>query len=75
VLGVLPGVIGLVQATEVVKLILGLGESLAGRLLHFDALAMRFRETRLRPDPECPVCAAGRAFAGYIDYQAFCAAP
>ncbi|QWF19206.1 molybdopterin-synthase adenylyltransferase MoeB [Lysobacter capsici] len=72
VLGVLPGVVGLIQATEVVKLILGLGESLAGRLLHFDALAMRFRETRLRPDPDCPVCAAGRAFPGYIDYQAFC---
>jgi len=75
VLGVLPGVIGLIQATEVVKLILGLGESLAGRLLHFDALGMRFRQTRLRPDPQCPVCAAGRAFPGYIDYQAFCAAP
>ncbi|KRB08519.1 molybdopterin-synthase adenylyltransferase MoeB [Lysobacter sp. Root690] len=73
VLGVLPGVVGLIQATEVVKLILGLGESLAGRLLHFDALAMRFRETRLRPDPDCPVCAADRAFPGYIDYQAFCA--
>jgi len=74
VLGVLPGVIGLIQATEVVKLILGLGESLAGRLLHFDALGLRFRETRLRPDPDCPVCAAGRAFPGYIDYQAFCGA-
>lgn len=73
VLGVLPGVIGLVQATEVIKLILGLGESLAGRLLHFDALGMRFRETRLRPDPDCPVCAAGREFPGYIDYHAFCA--
>ncbi|MGO1072656.1 molybdopterin-synthase adenylyltransferase MoeB [Lysobacter sp. CA199] len=74
VLGVLPGVVGLIQATEVVKLILGLGESLAGRLLHFDALGMRMRETRLRPDPDCPVCATGRAFPGYIDYQAFCAA-
>lgn len=74
VLGVLPGVVGLIQATEVVKLILGLGESLAGRLMHFDALGMRFRETRLRPDPGCPVCAADREFPGYIDYQAFCAA-
>ncbi|MEH6414489.1 molybdopterin-synthase adenylyltransferase MoeB [Pseudomonas sp. CGJS7] len=73
VLGVLPGVVGLIQATEVVKLILGLGESLAGRLLNFDALGMRFRETRLRPDPQCPVCAAGREFPGYIDYHAFCA--
>ena len=65
VLGVLPGVIGLLQATEAIKLLLGLGESLAGRLLHFDALAMRFRETRLRPDPDCPVCAVGRLFPGY----------
>jgi molybdopterin/thiamine biosynthesis adenylyltransferase len=74
VLGVLPGVIGMLQATEVLKLILGLGEPLAGRLLLFDALAMRFRETRLAPDPECPVCAPGRAFPGYVDYEAFCAA-
>ncbi|ALN80474.1 molybdopterin-synthase adenylyltransferase MoeB [Lysobacter antibioticus] len=74
VLGVLPGVVGLIQATEVIKLILGLGESLAGRLLHFDALGLRFRETRLAPDPDCPVCAAGREFPGYIDYQAFCSA-
>lgn len=73
VLGVLPGVIGLLQATEVIKLILGIGEALAGRLLHFDALAMRFRETRLSADPECPVCAPGRVFPGYIDYQRFCA--
>ncbi len=73
VLGVLPGVIGLLQATEALKLILGIGTPLAGRLLQFDALAMRFRETRLHPDAECPVCAAGRAFPGYIDYAAFCA--
>lgn len=73
VLGVLPGVIGLLQATEAIKLILGVGEPLAGRLLHFDALAMRFRETRLAPDPDCAVCAPGRAFPGYIDYAAFCA--
>ncbi len=74
VLGVLPGVVGLIQATETLKLILGLGESLAGRLLHFDALGLRLRETRLRPDPACPVCAPGRAFPGYADYQAWCAA-
>jgi molybdopterin/thiamine biosynthesis adenylyltransferase/rhodanese-related sulfurtransferase len=73
VLGVLPGVIGLLQATEAVKLILGIGAPLTGRLLQFDALAMRFRETRLTPDPQCPVCALGRAFPGYIDYAAFCA--
>lgn len=73
VLGVLPGVIGLLQATEAIKLILGIGEPLAGRVLHFDALAMRFRETRLRPDPDCALCAPGRPFPGYLDYAAFCA--
>ncbi|GAA5008754.1 hypothetical protein GCM10025793_19170 [Lysobacter lycopersici] len=74
VLGVLPGVIGLLQATEAVKLILGIGAPLAGRLLQFDALAMRFREIRLSPDPQCPVCAPDSAFTGYIDYHAFCGA-
>ena len=74
VLGVLPGVIGLLQATEVVKLLLGIGDSLAGRLQQFDALSMRFRETRLRHDPDCAVCAVGRPFPGYIDYAAFCRA-
>ena len=73
VLGVVPGVIGLLQATEAIKLLLGLGEPLRGRLLQFDALAMRFRETRLRADPQCPVCALGLAFPGYVDYAAFCA--
>lgn len=73
VLGVLPGVIGLIQATEAIKLILQIGDPLIGRLLHFDALSMRFRETRLSADPECPVCAPDRAFPGYIDYAAFCA--
>lgn len=72
VLGVLPGMVGLLQATEVLKLLLGMGEPLVGRLLTFDALGMRFRETRLRPDPDCPLCAPGRAFPGYIDYAAFC---
>ena len=74
VLGVLPGMVGLLQATEVLKLLLGIGEPLVGRLLTFDALGMRFRETRLRPDPGCPLCAPGRAFPGYIDYAAFCSA-
>jgi molybdopterin/thiamine biosynthesis adenylyltransferase/rhodanese-related sulfurtransferase len=73
VLGVLPGVIGLLQATEAIKLFLGIGDPLAGRLLHFDALAMRFRETRLAPDPDCPVCATGTTFPGYADYARFCA--
>src|SRR4249919_2400299 len=72
VLGVLPGVIGLLQATEAIKLLLGLGEPLVGRLLHFDALAMRFRETRLQADPDCNVCAPGNVMTGYIDYAAFC---
>jgi len=74
VLGVLPGIIGLLQATEALKLILGLGDSLAGRLLHFDALGMRFRETRLRPDPGCVVCAVGRDFPGYEGTVASCGA-
>jgi molybdopterin/thiamine biosynthesis adenylyltransferase/rhodanese-related sulfurtransferase len=73
VLGVLPGVIGLLQATEAIKLLLGIGDPLRGRLLQFDALAMRFRETRLAADPQCPVCAPDRASNGYIDYAAFCA--
>lgn len=74
VLGVLPGVIGMLQATEVIKLLLGIGESLSGRLLHFDALGMQFRQTRLSADPACAVCAPGQAFPGYIDYEAFCSA-
>ncbi|MFZ5637368.1 MAG: molybdopterin-synthase adenylyltransferase MoeB [Pseudomonadota bacterium] len=72
VLGVLPGVIGLLQATEAIKLLLGIGDPLSGRLLQFDALSMRFRETRLSADPDCAICAPGRAFPGYIDYATFC---
>ena len=67
------GVVGMLQATEVLKLLLGIGMPLTGRLLHFDALAMRFRETRVAPDPGCVVCAPGRPFPGYIDYGRFCA--
>src|SRR3546814_6960849 len=62
----------MLEATEVLKLLLHVGEPLTGRLLHFDALSMRFRETRLPPDPDCPLCARGRPFPGYIDYAAFC---
>jgi molybdopterin/thiamine biosynthesis adenylyltransferase/rhodanese-related sulfurtransferase len=65
VLGVLPGIIGLLQATETLKLLLGLGESMAGRLLNFDALDMRFRETRLHRDPGCPGCGSEASFEGY----------
>ena len=72
VLGVLPGIVGLLPAHEAIKRLLGLGQGLAGRLLQFDALAMRFREVRLAPDPQCPVCAPGRPFPGYIDYARFC---
>lgn len=74
VLGVLPGVIGLLQATETLKLLLGIGETLDGRLLNFDALAMRFREARVTPDPDCPVCRPGAAFTGYQDMATQCAA-
>jgi adenylyltransferase/sulfurtransferase len=72
VLGILPGMIGLVQATEAVKLILGSGESLVGRLLLYDALAMRFRELKLRRNPECPVCGDHPTVTKLIDYQEFC---
>lgn len=75
VLGVLPGVIGLLQATEAIKLIVGVGEPLTGRLLHFDALAMKFREFRVPRDPECPVCGESPTITEPIDYVGFCAAP
>jgi len=72
VLGVLPGIIGLVQATEALKLIVGTGETLAGRLLHFDALKMKFREFKLRRDPECAVCGENPTIFAPIDYERFC---
>src|SRR5437867_20072 len=72
VLGVLPGVIGVLQGIETLKLLLGTGESLIGRLLLFDALAMRFRELKLRKDPDCPVCGAHRTIHQLIDYEQFC---
>jgi adenylyltransferase/sulfurtransferase len=75
VLGILPGVIGLIQATETVKLILGSGEPLIGRLLLYDALAMRFRELKLRRNPECPVCGDHPSIHELIDYQQFCGIP
>ncbi|MBN1209995.1 MAG: molybdopterin-synthase adenylyltransferase MoeB [Myxococcaceae bacterium] len=71
VLGVLPGIIGLMQANEALKLILGKGEPLIGRLLTFDALGTRFQELKLRRDPKCPVCADG-AKVEFIDYEQFC---
>ena len=72
VLGVLPGVIGLVQAIEAIKLILETGQSLVGRLLHFDALKMKFRELKLRRDPQCPVCGEKPSIFEPIDYEMFC---
>jgi sulfur-carrier protein adenylyltransferase/sulfurtransferase len=72
VLGVLPGIVGSVQALEAVKLVLGRGEPLLGRLLLFDALRMRFREMRLRRDPECPACGDRPTLTGLIDYERFC---
>ena len=71
-LGVLPGVIGTLQAVETVKLLLGLGEPLVGRLLLYDALAARFLELEQRRDPDCPLCADGRAFPGYQQLAAIC---
>ena len=75
VLGILPGVIGLIQATEAVKLILGIGETLTGRLMLYDALAMRFRELKLRRNPECPVCGDNPTIHALIDYHQFCGVP
>ena len=75
VLGILPGIIGVIQATEAVKLILGIGEPLVGRLLRYDALEMRFREYKVRRDPECPVCGDNPSINALIDYQQFCGIP
>lgn len=74
VLGVLPGVIGLLEAVETIKLLLELGDPLVGRLLHYDALRARFDEYHLVANPNCAWCAEGRPFPGYVDYEAFCAA-
>jgi sulfur-carrier protein adenylyltransferase/sulfurtransferase len=75
VLGVLPGIIGSLQANEALKLALGVGEPLVGRLLLFDALETSFTEVTLRRDPDCPVCSASPTITEYIDYVEFCAAP
>ena len=72
VLGILPGLVGIMQATEVIKLILGKGNSLAGRLLLVDALEMKFRELKLRRNPDCPVCGTNPTLTELIDYQQFC---
>ena len=72
VLGILPGVVGALQATEAIKLILGVGESLVGRFLLFDALKLRFRELKVRKDPDCPVCGEHPTVTQLIDYEQFC---
>jgi len=72
VLGVLPGIVGLIQATEVVKLVLGIGDSLVGRLLLYGALEMSFREVRIERDPDCPICGDRPTIRRLIDYEAFC---
>jgi molybdopterin/thiamine biosynthesis adenylyltransferase/rhodanese-related sulfurtransferase/molybdopterin converting factor small subunit len=75
VLGILPGLLGIIQATEVIKLILGAGEPLVGRLLLVDALAMRFRELKLHKNPECPVCGTHPTIDKLVDYEQFCGLP
>ncbi len=72
VLGVLPGIIAMIQATETVKLVTGIGEPLIGRIVHYDALDMRFSEYRLQKDPSCPVCGEKPTLTELIDYQGFC---
>ncbi len=75
VLGILPGVIGLLQATEAIKLLLNRGDALVGRLLTYDSLKMKFRELKLRRDPNCIVCGPNPTITKYIDYEGFCALP
>ncbi|MEZ0258807.1 MAG: molybdopterin-synthase adenylyltransferase MoeB [Chthoniobacter sp.] len=75
VLGVLPGIIGVMQAIEAVKLIMGIGEPLIGRMIAFDALKMKFREFKLRKDPKCPVCSENPTITELIDYDQFCGIP
>jgi adenylyltransferase/sulfurtransferase len=69
---VLPGIIGCIQAIETIKLILGIGQPLIGRLLIFDALAMEFNEVRIKRDPNCPVCGDNPTITELIDYEQFC---
>jgi len=72
VLGILPGVVGTIQATEAIKIVLGVGEPLIGRLLMYDSLQMKFRNLKLRRDPSCPVCGDNPTITKYIDYEHFC---
>ena len=72
VLGVLPGIVGCIQANEAIKLILGIGQPLIGRLLLFNALKMQFRELKLKKDPNCPICGLNPTIHELIDYEEFC---
>jgi molybdopterin/thiamine biosynthesis adenylyltransferase len=74
VLGILCGIVGTLQATEAIKIILGKGDTLAGRVLTYDSLKMKFREFKLRRDKNCPVCGESPTIKSYIDYEGFCAA-
>ncbi|MFQ5937854.1 MAG: molybdopterin-synthase adenylyltransferase MoeB, partial [Acidiferrobacterales bacterium] len=73
VLGILPGVVGLLEAVETIKLLLGIGEPLVGRMLYYDALRAQFTELKLEPDPACQYCGEGTEFPGYVDYEQLCA--
>jgi len=73
VLGILCGIIGTLQATEAIKILLGKGNTLAGRLMNYDSLKMKFLELKLRRDPNCPVCGPKPTITRYIDYEGFCA--
>jgi adenylyltransferase/sulfurtransferase len=75
VLGILPGTVALVQATETIKILTGLGETLVGRLLHYDALDMAWREFKMHKDPECPICGEAPSIDSLIDYEGFCGMP
>ncbi|MFQ5355621.1 MAG: molybdopterin-synthase adenylyltransferase MoeB [Mariprofundaceae bacterium] len=75
VLGVLPGLIGMIQATEAVKIILAKGRTLVGRLMLYDAMDMRFREVKLRPDPDCPACGKYPSIRDVVEYEQFCGLP
>ncbi|MDB4673752.1 molybdopterin-synthase adenylyltransferase MoeB [Verrucomicrobiales bacterium] len=75
VLGVLPGIVGSLQAAEAIKLILGKGEPLIGKMVHVDTMTMRFREFKMRKDPECPVCGENPSITEPVDYEAFCGVP
>jgi adenylyltransferase/sulfurtransferase len=75
VLGVLPGMIAMIQATETVKLLTGIGEPLIGRFLHYDALEMKFNEFRFQKDPDCPLCSESPSITELVDYEGFCGVP